>query len=76
MATVNANTGKLAINAIGTAVITATQAGTATHAEGKGNYTLRVTKSDAPSDVKWKDSALSEVWSSGVLLVRLRYWAM
>ena len=65
VATVNANTGKLAINAIGTAVITATQAGTVTHAEGKGNYTLRVTKSDAPSDVKWKDAALSEVWSAG-----------
>ena len=59
------SSGKLTVKALGTSVITVTQAATATHTGGSASYTLTVTKSDAPTDVKWKDAALSEVWSAG-----------
>ena len=59
------SSGKLTVKALGTSVITVTQAATATHTGSSASYTLTVTKSDAPTDVKWKDTALSKVWSSG-----------
>ena len=65
VATVNATTGKITLQGIGTTTITATQAETATHMEGSASYALTV-GGKIPVNLRFSSGAISVVNGSTV----------